>query len=101
MAKDINEKLVFGVAQSPEHLGPGVTLMLGVPAKAWEYMKDGKTHNLDLSSIGLPIQVILFGADDHDAAMRVIEEHNRSLGIATLDERRRDFDIKPKPEKRR
>lgn len=94
MAQNIDERIVFGV--SPRDEG-GADLLLGIPRGAWEYCKDGKTHTLDLSSIGIPIRLMLYGAESHDAAVRVIEEHNKKLGVAILDERRRDFSIKPKP----
>lgn len=57
MAKDGSEKIVFGYA--PE--GNGAVLLLGIPTSAWEYMKDGKTNTLDLSSIGIPIITARFG----------------------------------------
>jgi hypothetical protein len=95
--RDINQKIVFGLSPSPEHLGPGTVLLIGIPAAAWEYMKDGKTHHFDLSTAGVPIQIMLYGAADHDAAKAAIDKHNASLGVPTLDERRRDFSIKPKP----
>jgi len=87
----IDEKCVFCIANSA--VGPVLTI--GVPQAAWEYMKDGKTHNFDLTSIGFPIKLILFGAESHDAAMRTLEQAAKQQGVAILDERRRDFDIKP------
>jgi hypothetical protein len=89
---NIEEKLVFGISPTDT----GADLLLGIPAGAWEYMKDGKTHHLDLSRLGIPIRIILYGAATHDAAMKHVEEHNRSLGLPILDERRTDFGIKPK-----
>ena len=74
----------------------GTMVLLGIPAAAWDYMKDGKTHLFDLTKLGLPIQLVLFGAESHDAAMKVIEARNSRLGIAALDERRADFSINPK-----
>ena len=57
-----HQKLVFGV--SPEGQGDGVPLLLiGVPDGAWKYMGRGKTHHLDLTSIGISIKLMLF-ADD-------------------------------------
>src|SRR4051794_3763727 len=92
MARNIEEKLVFGFAPPADATKPA-TLLLGVPRAAWEYMKDGKTHTLDLTKIGLPIQLILYGADSHDTALRVIQEHNRRQGIPYLDERQKGFGI--------
>jgi hypothetical protein len=57
-------------------------------------MKDGKTHDFDLTSIGLPVKLMLFGGADHDAIMRAIEKLASNQGIALRDERRRDFSIK-------
>jgi hypothetical protein len=91
----IEEKIVFAV--SPDGQGDGVPmLILGVPAAAWEYMKDGKTHNFDLTKIGVPLKLVLFGADSHDAAMKVLQDDLKARGEPYLDERRRDFSIEPK-----
>ena len=95
MAQDIESKIVFGVA--PEGNGDGVTtVLLGIPAGAWEHMKDGKTHNFDLTKIGLPIRILLYGAENHTAAMKMVEGHISDRGLSYLDQRREDFSIKPK-----
>ena len=93
--RDIEQKIVFGV--SYEGQGDNIpVILIGVPVGAWDYMKDGKTSHFDLTSVGVPIKLILFGAEDHTGAMKLIEEHNRRLRLPYLDERRRDFSIKPK-----
>lgn len=91
---EIEDKMVFGVC--PNGQGDGVPMvLLGIPAGAWEYMRDGKTHHFDLTRVGLPVKVMLFGAADHAAAIKVVHEHNKSLGLSTLDLRREDFSIHP------
>lgn len=94
-ATKLEEKMVFGV--SPEGQGDGVPLiLLGIPAGAWEYMREGKTHTFDLTKIGLPIKIMLYGAADHAAAMKLIEGHLSDKGMPYVDARREDFSIKPK-----
>jgi hypothetical protein len=89
MPKNIEEKIVF--ALSPSDIGPILTL--GIPKAAWEYMKDGKTHHFDLTSIGIPVKLLLFGAESHDAAMKVLTKAAADQGVPLLDERQRDFSI--------
>ena len=91
---EIEQKLVFAVAPSSEHEG-NITVLIGIPRGAWEYMKDGKTNHVDLSSAGLPLQFIVYGAENHDAAKAVIDEHNARHDLTALDRRRDDFSIKP------
>lgn len=94
---DTEHKIVFGVS-GPDARGT-VTLLVGVPEAAWDYMKDGKTHHFDLTRTGLPIQLMLYGAKDHDAAMKVMEDAMAIRGVPYDDRRREDFSIQPaKPE---
>lgn len=95
MAQNIEQKIVFAI--SPQGQGDGVPLLLvGVPRDAWIHMKDGKTHHFDLSSVGIPIKMMLFGAKNHDEAMAVMNQAIAASGSAYLGERRTDFSIKPK-----
>lgn len=91
---NIEEKTVFCIA--PNGTGDGVPLvMLGVPAGAWEYMKDGKTHNFDFTKVGLPIKLMLFGAKDHAEAMGYIEQMAKNAGMTLNNMLNRDFNIHP------
>lgn len=92
---DIESKMVFAV--SPGGQGDNIPLViLGIPAAAWEYMHDGKTHSFDLTKIGIPVKLMLYGADDHSAAIKMIEKHFSANGLPYVDRRRDDFSIKPK-----
>lgn len=92
--RNIEEKCVFAI--SPRGQGDGVPLLIiGIPAGGWDYMKDGKTHNFDLTKIGVPIKMVLFGAENHDAAMKVLSDGCAERGEAYLDERQADFSIEP------
>lgn len=91
---EIEQKIVFAMAP-PDARGTA-TVLLGIPKAAWEYMKDGKTHHFDLTRIGLPVQLMLYGAEDHDAALKAIEGALAVRGVAYDDRRREDFSIKPK-----
>lgn len=90
----IEEKMVFGISPGT---GDGVPcILLGIPAGAWEHMKDGKTHSFDMTKVGIPVKILLYGADNHTAAMKMIEGHMTDRGLPYLDARREDFSIKPK-----
>lgn len=92
MSRNIEEKVVFGF--SPEGLDGVPLLLIGVPEGAWHYMQDGKTHHLDMTKIGLPVQLILYGGKDHSECMGHIERITKKSGMALLDERNKDFSIK-------
>lgn len=95
MSASPEQKVVFGL--SPDGQGDGVPLLLlGIPQAAWDYMRDGKTHTFDLTKVGLPVKLVLFGAADHAAARKAIEAANAAAGYPTLDLRREDFAIKPR-----
>ena len=87
------EKVVFAV--SPR--GEGFDVLLGVALAAWEYMKDGHTHTFDLTKLGLPIRILLYGGPDQRTVRAAIDEHNKSLGLSAVQDRTsEDFSIPPK-----
>jgi hypothetical protein len=90
MTTNIDEKIVF--ALSPSDVGPILTL--GIPTAAWEYMKDGKTHTFDLTSLGVPIKFVLFGAASHQAAIQVLKDSAEKNDVPFLDRRHKDWSIK-------
>lgn len=89
----MEQKIVFAM-HAPEAEGKPSTLIVGIPAQAWEFMKAGKTHNLDLTKLGVPVQLMLFGADDHEAAMTMLKEGAAQGGITLVDARQADFSVK-------
>jgi hypothetical protein len=97
---ELEGKMVFGV--SPEGQGDGApVVLLGIPAAAWEYMKDGKTHTFDLTRVGIPVKLVLYGAKDHATAMEYIRGHifegaEPGGKNILLDQRSVDFSIAPK-----
>ena len=86
---DEEKKIVFAVAKH----GDEPLLLLGIPAAAWEHMKDGKTHHFDLTKAGLPLKLIVFGGESRAEMQAIIEEHNRRQGLATLYQPGKDFGI--------
>lgn len=92
MKQPIDEKCVFALL--PDGTGDGVPLMVvGIPEKAWLNLRQGKTSTFDLTKVGLPVKFSLFGAESHDAAMKVLEQAASEKGVPFLDERRRDFSV--------
>lgn len=88
---DRSDKLAFTLMPVD---GQTPILSIGIPAKAWERIKDGTADTIDLSAFGCPIRVMIWGAETHDAAVDTIMTFAKNNGIPVLDERRRDFSIK-------
>lgn len=53
--------VLFGVSDLP---AGAKLVLLGVPEAGWQWMKDGKTHTFDLTKLGIPVQIMLFGGKD-------------------------------------
>ena len=89
---DRDQKIVFGI-------GPGEdakpVIILGISKAAWEYARGGMTHTFDLTSVGLPIKLVVFGAETHDDARKTLDQTMAQAGVPVFDETRRDFGIKP------
>lgn len=94
----IEQKIVF--AAGAGEAGP--MILMGIPAGAWDYMKDGRVHHFDLGPVGIPVRLMLFGGASHDACMALLQQALARSGSAYLDLRREDFGIRPPaPEGRR
>lgn len=94
-ARNIEEKMVFAV--SYEGQGDGVpVVVLGIPRAAWRYMRDGKTHNFDLTKAGVPVKLMIFGGKDHADVMKTLDDAAKLSGSAYEDARQKDFDIHPR-----
>jgi hypothetical protein len=92
MTKNIEEQAVFMLAEAHD----GVPLLtVGIPEGAWKIMREGKTSTFDLTKAGLSLRLIIYGAEDHAAAMKVIEDSAKQQNIVIDDRRRTDFAINP------
>lgn len=65
------EKIVFGVGDLERGGAPVVTV--GLPRGAWLYMRDGKTHTLDLERIGIPFRLMMFGCETHVQGIELLK----------------------------
>lgn len=63
-------KPLFGIDIATREGDGTPVVVIGIPLAAWERMKDGKTTTFDLTKAGVPCQIVLFGCDDHDDAMK-------------------------------
>ena len=87
-------KVLFGV--SPR--GSGTDLLIGISRASWEYMKDGHTHTIDLTKLGLPVRVIIWGGPTQAALRATVEAHNARLGLPPIDDQtERNFGIEDSP----
>jgi hypothetical protein len=92
--KSVEEKIIFALAPPTDKPGGNgnPVLMLGIPKGAWDYMKDGMCHTFDLTKIGLPVQLVVFGGNTHESTLADL---HRAIGqIPVVDLRSADFSIK-------
>lgn len=89
------KNLSFAFAPSPD----GQMLLLGLTPECaadvlrhGEDPKDRPTKTLDLSSIGIPIKLILCGVDDHAEFVRIVQAHNEGAAFVHVE---RPFGIEP------
>lgn len=84
MQQDKEQKVAVGLGEA---LPGGVpVLLLGIPAGAWEYMQDSKTHTFDLTKVGLPLKLVMFGAPTYDQVVETMDVAARaSSGQGLID----------------
>lgn len=89
-----NENKVVFLATVQENGKPIV--FLGISKEAWEHMKDGKTHTFDLTKVGIPLQLVLFGGPDKSTITSDLKESAKAWGIEVYDQTDKDFSIPDK-----
>lgn len=90
-----HHKVVFGVSPPTGEDEP-TTILFGISTAAWDFMKEGNTHTFDLTSLGLPIRILMYGKPTHEEALKVIHDYNKRLGVPMIDKSGEDFGIKEK-----
>lgn len=92
--KGKEERVVFAVAPEGTGDGTGPVVLLGVSNAANEFMQNGMAHNFDLSSLGVPVKLILFGAPTYDDVMSHMRKLMEASKTRAVDMTNRDFSIK-------
>jgi len=80
-------RMIFGIADDPEIPGNRV-VVLGISGATWDHIKAGNTCTVDLTRVGLPIQVIVYGGPTQDACRKML-----TLGPNAIDLGDRDMGI--------
>lgn len=87
----IEERPVFLIAETKKE---GPILMIGFTEGCMKWLLEKKmTHNMDLSSFGLPLKMMFFGERTHDDCMKKIQEVARQEDVPLIDMRREDVTI--------
>lgn len=95
-----DHQVVFMLAPGGQEPSDVPMLVVGVSEAAWEYMKDMKTHNFDLTPIGLPFKFVLFGCKDRKHALSIYEQMAAEASIPTYWQEE-DFGFDPKSQQQR
>lgn len=80
MNKD--EKLVFAMGKGDDGVP---VVILGVSDAAWEFMKNGMTHTLDLTSLGHGFKLVVFGGRNHEQIKSLIPQGPDTFDASGLD----------------
>lgn len=74
-------------------------IILAMGQAAWDYCKDGKTHTFDLSSAGLPVQLMIAGGPTRAGVVELVR-HGIEQGGGTMVDGKNpnaDLGIKSRP----
>jgi len=63
-----DKQVGFAIGPTPD----GPALIFAIPREAWEHMKDGLTHEFDLTKVGIGLKVIMFGCADYQSGMDIL-----------------------------
>jgi hypothetical protein len=93
MSAKPEEKVIFSLAPASDG-GPPVLLLLMTEA-SWNYMRNGMSHEFDLTKIGIPVRLTLTGTKSHASAMDMIHKISAAIDIKDLRDVDLAFDQKP------
>lgn len=99
MQNNIDREKVMTFAMAEINDGGPPLLLIGIPAGAWNVMKNGLAQDVDLTSVGYPVRIAVFGAKTHQDLMNAINGVNNGLGNAQ-DMRDKDFSLEANSLKR-
>lgn len=92
--REINNEAVFLSAVDDD----GVPILaVGLSAAAWDYIKDGKTHNIDCVKLGIPLRLMIFGGDTRESILKKLREDAKDYGIDVKDGPVKSFGFDKKP----
>ena len=92
MTVEKNNKVLVGIG-SPDAPGSPPTIVLGVSKAAWEFMQNGMTHTFDLRKVGVPVQIVMFGADSQDDCAALMQQGAAAAGAPFVDARGKDGNL--------
>lgn len=72
-------------------------LSIGLSKAAWEYMKDGKTHTIDLTQLGANLKLLFFGCENKAAGLEKLKADAKAMGIEIKEGPVKNYGIKEKP----
>lgn len=80
MAAPNDVKCLFAITEYKE------AVLIGIPEKGWEYIKNGdKTHTFDLTSLGIPVKIVLFGCRDVEHGKSLLNMDRDTLDLSGID----------------
>lgn len=89
-----DDQVLFALSP-PASQKDGIPLLAFViPEGAWNVMLDGRSHDFDLSVIGIPLKVIIGRSTDHLGGLKMLEAANGGPLHDFLDYRDVDVGIK-------
>jgi hypothetical protein len=73
--------------------GTAPVIAIGLTPKAWNNMLGEHTRIFDLSKIGIPIRIMIFGAESVERATEILQNAAKDAGVELEDRRGTDFSI--------
>jgi len=88
-----DEQVLFAFAKAVDEPDGVPALLFLIPQAAWDYMKDGRGHDFDLTNLGIPLKVLIARTATNESGMNEL----RAVGVVdsnTKDAREVDISFK-------
>lgn len=73
MPTNREKQVIFAIAPGSDMADGIPVLTFLIPEAGWDYMRNGMSHDFDLTNVGLPLKIVIGRTKNHATGMALLE----------------------------